>query len=208
MLLPAMLSIILTAPLALARTHIPCEPVAPLELAPNLPGDTVDLETSGLDLELAMSRLSTRTLVTDGLAPLAARIDDESLVVLARRCAGPRCELVLARFDSGVLAGTRSLGRLLEPDLAQASVRRVDLEGRGGSSLLVVWHQGVPKTKTLRLQAFNVDLAPLSPVMSPHRGGRDRTLSLVATCASRDQLEVRIPGARERRLPWPLESAP
>ncbi len=208
LLLPALLSFVLTAPPTLARSHIPCGPLPPLELAPRLPGTSIDLETSGLDLEQAMSRLSTPTLTTAGLAPLAARISDDSLVVLAKRCAGPRCELVLARFDRGALTATRSLGRLLEPDLTKASVGIVDFEGRGGESLLVTWHRGLPTAKTLQLQAFGADLAPLSPVISPHRGGHDRTLTLVPSCSARDQLEVRTPGRAAKRLPWPLESAP
>lgn len=124
----------------------PCRPLQPLRPAPEPPGESIDLETSGLDLELAMSRLSTRTLVTSGLASEAARLDDGRLVVMARRCSRRHCELVLGLFEGGALRQTRVLRTGLSPelDLSQAAVRVVGVAGCARRKMLAIELPGLP----------------------------------------------------------------
>lgn len=190
----------------------PCRQLAPLQLAPDPPGESIDLESSGLDLELAMSSLSTRALVTSGLANEAARLDEGRLVVMARRCSRRHCELVLALFEGRALRQTRLLRTGLTPelDLAQAAVRVVDFEGDGRNNLLATWLEPGPARSgpILRMQAFYPELSPLSPLITPRQGAHERVLTLVPGCSRRHTLAIERPGLPPQHLAWPLKRSP
>ncbi|MCC6622890.1 MAG: hypothetical protein IT385_16645 [Deltaproteobacteria bacterium] len=189
------MALVLSCPAA--RALEPCRDLKPLALTPALAGASVDLERSGLDVERALSLLTTSGTAEVTLAATVARAAPDFATVAARRCDAGACELVAARFrlDPATPGPTLVIARTIAavgPGAQLGAVRALALTEGGPDEILVGWSEGGVQ----RLAALRVgDLGLVVPIMELMQGAAH---TLEPGCTSRTTLLIDGPGGQTR----------